>query len=217
MVSDAPRLPLRVAVFGSFHRGFHVLSELLKGPLAAQVKVVGVATDDIAATFISKERRVWSYPHRPEEETMVEELAGAYGLAAFRGKVKEPAFYRMYEEEWRPDLCISATFGQRFDARLFEYPRLGFFNLHPCIDDGWPSAFAGPNPFQALLDARADHAVVAMHRVDAGFDSGELHALSERIYLPPGMSVIDLHRISSPIAAQLFARELSKMINQCLV
>ncbi len=204
--------PVRVAVFGSFHRGFQVLSELLKGPLAPRVQVVGVATDDMAAAFVSRERRVWSYPHLPEEETMVERLAAAHGLATWKGRVKEAAFYRMYEQDWRPDLCISATFGQRFDARLFELPPLGFYNLHPCIDDGWPSCYAGPNPFQALLDAQADHAVIAMHTVDAGFDTGELLALSEKIYFPPGASVVDLHRISSPVAAKFFAHELAKMI-----
>ncbi len=206
--------PLRVAVFGSFHRGFHVLSELLKGPLAPWVQLVGVATDDIAAAFVSRERRVWSYPHLQAEETMVEELAAAYGLVAYKGRVKDPEFYRMYEQDWRPELCISATFGQRFDARLFEYPRLGFYNLHPCIDDGWPSGYAGPNPFQALLDVKADHAIIAMHTVDAGFDTGELLGVSEKIYFPPGASVVDLHRISSPVAANFFARELAKMIGQ---
>lgn len=204
--------PLRVGVFGSFHRGYQVLSELLKGALAARVQVVGVATDDMAAAFVSRERRVWSYPHLPEEETMVEELAAAYGLVAYKGRVKQTEFYRMYEQEWRPDLCVSATFGQRFDERLFTRPRLGFFNLHPCIDDGWPSSFAGPNPFQALLDARSDHAVIAMHTVDAGFDTGTLRAMSEKIYFPPGASVVDLHRISSPVAAKFFAHELAKMI-----
>jgi hypothetical protein len=35
----------RVAVFGSFMGGYHVLRELLLGPLAHRVAVVGVATD----------------------------------------------------------------------------------------------------------------------------------------------------------------------------
>jgi len=205
--------PVRVAVFGSFHRGFHMLSELLKGPLADRFQVVGVATDDIEAAYVSRERRVWSYPHRDEEQTMVERLAAAHGFVAYKGKVKTPEFYRMYEEEWRPDVCISATFGQRYDARLFGFPRLGFYNLHPCIDDGWPSAFAGPNPFQALLDEGADHTVIAMHAVDDGFDTGALLALSEPVYFPPGSTVVDLHRISSPVAAKFAVRELEKLID----
>jgi methionyl-tRNA formyltransferase len=203
---------VRIAVFGSFYRGFHVLSELLKGPLAEQVCVVGVATDDVGSTFVSRDRRVWAYPHRREEETMVEELATAHRIATFNGRVKSAEFYRMHEDEWRPDLCISATFGQRIDARLFEFPEMGFYNLHPCINDGWPSRYAGPNPFQALLEEKSDHAVIAMHEVDNGFDTGRLVALSENIYFTPGTSVVDLHKSTSPIAAKLFTRELSKLI-----
>jgi methionyl-tRNA formyltransferase len=206
--------PVRVAVFGSFHRGFQMLSELLKGPLADRFEVVGVATDDIEAAYVSRERRVWSYSHREEEQTMVERLAAAHGLTAYKGKVKSAEFYELYEQQWRPDVCISATFGQRYDARLFGYPRLGFFNLHPCIDDGWPSSFAGPNPFQALLDEGADHAIIAMHAVDDGFDTGTLLAVSEAIYFPPGSSVVDLHRITSPVAAKFAARELERLINR---
>lgn len=203
---------IRIAVFGSFHRGFHVLSELLKGPLASKVRVVGVATDDVQSGHISRDRRVWAYPHAPEEETMVEELAAAHGLVAYKGRVKTPEFYRLYEEDWRPDVCIAATFGQRIDARLFGFPARGFYNLHPCIDDGWPSHYAGPNPFKALLDDKSDHVAIALHEVDDGFDTGRLLGLSEKIYFPPGSTVVDLHRLSSPIAAKFFASELNKML-----
>jgi methionyl-tRNA formyltransferase len=204
--------PLRVAVFGSFYRGFHVLSELLKGPLAARIEVVGVATDDPQASFVSRERRVWAYPHSAEEETMVARLAAAHGLPAYRGRVKSEEFYRLYEREWRPQLCIAATFGQQFDARLHRFPCHGFYNLHPCVDDGWPSAYAGPNPFQALLDDGADHAVIALHEVDDGFDTGRLLALSEKIYFPPTASVVDLHKSTSPLAAKLLAQHVARLI-----
>lgn len=203
---------VRIAVFGSFYRGFYVLSELLKGPLADQLHVVGVATDDVGSGFVSRDRRVWSYPHLREEETMVEELAAAHKISAFKGRVKSEEFYQLYEDDWRPDICISATFGQRIDARIFERPALGFYNLHPCIDDGWPSRYAGPNPFQALLKDNSDHAVIAMHAVDDGFDTGKLLAISEKIYFPPCASVIDLHKASSPLAAKFFMDELGKLL-----
>ena len=210
-MSSLPPLT-RVAVFGSFHRGFHVLSELLKGPLAQRVRVVGVATDDVGSDHVSRARRVWGYPHTPAEEVMVERLALSHGLAPYKGRVKTDEFYHLYEQQWKPDLCITATFGQRFDARLFELPAMGFYNLHPCIDDGWPSHYAGPNPFQALLDNGSDHVVIAMHQVDEGFDTGRLHALSEKIYVPAGATVVDLHKLTSPLAAKFFARELGKML-----
>ena len=212
MNAPTPR-KVRIALFGSFYRGFNVLSELLKGPLAARIELVGVATDDVGSDFVSRHKRVWAYPHRPDEETMVEALAELHGIGSYKGRVKTEAFYAMYEQQWQPDLCISATFGQRIDARIYQYPMLGFFNLHPCLDDGWPSRYAGPNPFQALLDDKSDHAVIALHEVDDGFDTGRLVAISEKLYFPPTISVVDLHKASSPLAAKFFANELGKILD----
>ena len=49
----------RVAVFGSFMGGYHVLRELLLGPLARRVVVVGVATDDPTQEFTHAKARLW--------------------------------------------------------------------------------------------------------------------------------------------------------------
>lgn len=196
-----PSLPIRIAVFGSFYRGYYLLSELLHGRHKERFRVVGVATDDVSASFISAGRRVWQYPHRPEEESMVEDLAGRHGIPVHKARVKTEDFYALYEDAWAPDLCVAATFGQRIDERLFGRPRLGFFNIHPCIDDGWPSRYAGPNPFQAMKDDGRDHAVAALHRVDAGFDTGELIALSRPVAFPPHASVVDMHKITAPVFA----------------
>ena len=51
----------RVAVFGSFMGGYHVLKELLFGPLASRVTVVGVATDDPTQVFAHASVRLWHY------------------------------------------------------------------------------------------------------------------------------------------------------------
>ncbi len=202
---------IRIAVFGSFYRGYYLLAELLQGPLKDRFDVVGVATDDAQQTFISASKRVWQYPHSPAEETMVEELARENGLPVFKGRVKTEAFYDLYENAWNPDLSISATFGQRIDAQLFGYPKLGFFNIHPCIEDGWPSKYAGPNPFKALMDDGHRHTTAALHRVDDGFDTGELMAMSARIPMPPGASVVDMHKITSPVIAKFAVPELMKL------
>lgn len=198
-------------MFGSFYRGYYVLDELLNGPYRYHFQVVGVATDDVSQAFTSPGKRVWQYAHDPAEETMVEVNALQRGLPVYKGRVKSDAFRDLYEGSWRPDLCLSATFGQRFDERLFQYPRLGFFNTHPCIDDGWPSRYAGPNPFQALLDDGMDHVQVALHRVDAGFDTGALIGLSPRIAIPPKTSVVDLHKISSPVVAKYAVSMLAEL------
>jgi methionyl-tRNA formyltransferase len=202
---------IKVAVFGSFYRGYYILEELLHGSLKDHFAVVGVATDDITQSFISGAVRVWQYPHLPCEEIMVERRAQEYDLPVYKGRVKCDTFYEMYETEWSPDLCVSATFGQRIDARLFNFPELGFFNIHPCIDDGWPSKYAGPNPFKAMMNDGHDHTKAALHRVDDDFDTGELIAMSPRIAMPPDATVIDMHKITSPIFARFAIEELVKL------
>lgn len=205
--------PVKVALFGSFYRGLHVLQALLEGELAARVQVVGVATDDPSQAFVSPHKRVWQYPHSREEELMVREYAESAGIPVYQGRVKTPAFYALYEETWRPELCVMATFGQRIDARLHQFPRLGFFNLHPCIEDGWPSRYVGGNPFDALRKDGHQHAVLALHHVDDGFDTGALVAYSERVALPTDASVVDMHRLTAPVAAALVTRELGKLFS----
>jgi methionyl-tRNA formyltransferase len=209
--------PVRVAVFGSFYRGLHVLQALVQGALAKRVRVVGVATDDPTQPFVSPHKRVWQYPHELHEEMMVRKYAEEVGIDVYQGRVKTSEFYAMYEQSWRPELCVMATFGQRIDRRLHQFPRLGFFNIHPCIEDAWPSKFVGGNPFDALVREGHRHAVLALHHVDDGFDTGALVAYSERIELPDGASVVDLHRLTAPVAATLINRELSKILHQAKI
>lgn len=204
---------VRVAVFGSFHRGYHVLHALLAGELAGRVEVVGVATDDPDQAFVSPGKRVWQYPHSAAERSMVARLADEHCVAVWKGRVKTPEFYALFEQQWRPDVVVMATFGQKIDARLFGFPRLGFFNLHPCLDDGWPSRYVGGNPFRKLLDDGSPYCVIAMHQVDDGFDTGPLLAFSERIAVPPGAGVVDLHKLTAPVAARLAVRELSRLLS----
>lgn len=201
----------RIALFGSFYRGYYLLAELLSGPMKDCFEVVGVATDDVGQSFISREKRVWQYPHSPEEETMVQDECLKRGLSVYNGRVKADTFYEIYTQQWRPDLCVSATFGQRLDERLFDFPKYGFFNIHPCIEGDWPSKYAGPNPFQALKDDGHDHTMAALHRVNDGFDTGELIAMSPRIAMPPNASVVDMHKITSPVLAIFAVSELAKL------
>lgn len=207
---------MRVAVFGSFYRGFYVLNELLDDTFAGRVQVVGVATDNVAAPWVNAGKRVWQYPHDPAEETMVRDLARSRGIDVFEGRVNSPEFHARFEQVWRPELCLTATFGQRIGERLFSYPAHGFYNLHPSDEGPWPSRYAGGNPFRGLIDDAARHCVITLHKVDAGFDTGEVIARSPRIYIPPRATVVDMHKISSPIAGKLARAQLEKMLAMAL-
>ncbi len=162
---------VRMAVFGSYYRGYNLLHEMLHGSIRDMVKVVGVATDDPSASWVSPDKRVWQYPHTPYERRMVAELAEENRIEVYSGRVHAEPFIEKFQKDWRPDICVMGTFGQRINKVLLEYPRLGFYNLHPCIDDKWPSKYIGGNPFEALMRDGKRYACVVMHGLDEGFDS----------------------------------------------
>jgi methionyl-tRNA formyltransferase len=135
-------------------------------------------------------------------------------LKVFTGRVNDAPFHEIIEQQWKPDLCIMATFGQRIRKRLIHYPSLGFYNLHPCIDDKWPSKYVGGNPFEALKRDGMKYTKVAFHAIDEDFDTGPLIAMTPRIAIPDEVSVVDMHKITSPSAARLAGRELQKIINR---
>jgi methionyl-tRNA formyltransferase len=203
---------IRVVLFGSYYRGFYVLHELLSGPLSDRIKIVGVATDDPDNTFISRSRRVWQYAHTIDERNMVRALAQTHGIPVYQDRVKTPEFHKIFRENWRPHLCIMATFGQLIDEALFTHPVHGFYNLHPYDGGEWPSVYAGGNPFNAMMRDGLQSCVLGMHAVDSTFDTGELIANSSRIAIPPGASVTDMHKITGPIAALLIRREVARII-----
>ena len=206
------RRKCRIALFGSFYRGFYLLNELLLGRLSEQATVVGVATDDPDSTFVSAERRVCQYPHPGYEKQMVVELAREHALEPYIGKVNSSEFHEIFESVWKPDLCVMGTFGQRIGKRLIDTPALGFYNLHPCIDDAWPSKYIGGNPFDALMQDGQRYSCVVFHGIDEGFDTGPFVARTDRIALPSQTTVTDMHKISAFAAAQLASQEISKII-----
>lgn len=203
---------MNVVLFGSFYRGFFILNELLFGPLRDRVRVVGVATDDPTAPFVSAHKRVWQYPHTRQEETLVADLARKHDIPVYTGRVKDADFYGIYEHQWQPDLCLMATFGQRIDARLFTRPTRGFYNFHPSDNGAWPSCYAGGNPFSAMAEQGEPCCVMSLHEVDELIDHGRRVAVSDPIWIPPGASVVDMHKISSPMAALLLRRELPGLL-----
>ena len=186
----------RVAVFGSFMGGYHVLRELLFGELANRAKVVGVATDDPAQSFTNSKVRLWKYPHTQDDETLVRRFAAAQDLPTFTGKVKSPEFHALMREDWRPDLVLMATYGQKIPNQIIALPRLGFFNFHHS-GPTWPS-YPGPDPIAAMQRDGLTHLVLTLHKVSEVIDDGEFVARSHPVAIPPGVNAVEMHRITWP-------------------
>jgi len=201
---------VRVAVFGSFYGGYHVLSELLEPPLAELDTVVGVATDDPTQPFTNSNVRLWKYPHTQAEEQLVRVLASENELPLFTGRVKTPEFEQMFVNEWKPDLCLMATFGQKIPRRIFKVPRLGFYNFHHS-DENWPS-YPGPDPIAAMIRDGKAHVVITMHEVTDVLDGGDRFARSHKVALPQNANAVTVHRTTWPQMGEFIRKQVKRIV-----
>jgi hypothetical protein len=202
---------IRVAVLGSFLGGYHVLQELLVGELAQRLTVTGVATDDPTQPFIHAERRLWKYAHERDDEVITPRFAQAHALPVYTGRVKTPEFFAMFMDEWRPDLCLMATFGQKIPTALINYPSLGFYNFHHSGDD-WPS-YPGPDPIAAMVRDGRQHLVLTIHKVTDVIDGGEFVAHSHQVAIPAGINAVGMHRITWPQMGPFIRREVGTLLD----
>ena len=202
---------VRVAVFGSFLGGYHVLKELLSGELAQRVEVAGVATDDPVQPFTHPNVRLWKYPHTRDDELLVPRFAQAAGIPVFTGSVKTEEFYNMFFNQWRPDLCLMATFGQKIPNCLIGYPPLGFLNFHHSADT-WPS-YPGPDPIAAMLRDGRKHLVLTIHKVIDLIDGGDFVARSHPVAIPDGVNAVQMHRITWPQMGPFIRCEVGTMLD----
>lgn len=207
----APQPRTRVAVFGSFLGGYHVLKELLSGDLAERVQVVGIATDDPTQSFIHAERRLWKYPHMREDELLVPRFAAEHGLPVFMGRVKPPEFFDRFLDDWQPQLCLMATFGQKIPTALIHYPSLGFYNFHHS-GATWPS-YPGPDPIAAMVRDGRTHLVLTIHKVSDVIDGGEFVARSHPVAIPAGINAVGMHRITWPQMGPFIRREVGTLLD----
>jgi methionyl-tRNA formyltransferase len=186
----------RVVVFGSFMGGYHVLNELIFGEPARRVQVVGIVTDDPTQPYTNAKVRLWRHPHTVDDEMMVRRFAVSLDIPVFTGRVKAPEFHELLVNEWKPDLCLMATFGQKIPKHIIEIPPLGFFNFHHS-GPKWPS-YPGPDPIGAMQRDGLSHLVLTLHRVNELIDDGEFFARSHPVAIPPGINAIDMHRLTWP-------------------
>ena len=201
----------RVAVFGSFLGGYHVLRELLLGPLANRVTVVGVATDDPTQPFIHAEKRLWKYAHDRDDEVIAPRFAREHDLPVYTGRVKAPEFFATFLDEWQPELCLMATYGQKIPTALINYPSLGFYNFHHS-GPTWPS-YPGPDPIAAMVRDGREDLVLTIHKVSDVIDGGEFVARSHPVAIPAGINAVGMHRITWRQMGPFIRREVGAMLD----
>jgi methionyl-tRNA formyltransferase len=64
-------------------------------------------------------------------------------------KAKDDEFLTSLENEYKPDLCITAAYGQYLPKRFLRIPKFGTLNIHPSLLPRW----RGASPVQRSLEA----------------------------------------------------------------
>ena len=192
-------------------KGFYLLSELTEGSLREAVSVVGVATDNPKDPICRPHRRFWSHGYTETERLLVSEVAKRHGIPVYLGDVYDPNFMRTVQDEWRPDVILSSVFGQRIPNEIISVAKVAAWNLHPAGEE-WPS-YRGGRPYEQMLAEGRDRFWIVLHELDEEFDGGRLVARSKPIFIPPGASVKNLHKLSAVVSAMFAAEQLTLLLN----
>jgi methionyl-tRNA formyltransferase len=82
--------------------------------------------------------------------------------------------------EIQPDLVIMFGFSYRIPADIYQFPSLGFFNVHFSL----LPACQGPDPLFWQMKNGATNGGVSIHKVDAGFDTGAVVMQQSLPFIP---------------------------------
>ena len=231
----------RVAIFGSYYRGAAIIHELHYGPLSRHIEIVGVVTDSpppferVQCEQNHFYGRIWKHLfERGEKEyerarLMVPKLVEELNIDRFCGRIRvpdevssdgkatehvdepSPRFWQTLTQDWKPDIILSATFGQRIPTEVAKQPRLKCFNFHPSTY-AWPSPYKGGNPYEKLLERNRKFFLVTMHEVVWEFDAGPVVSRSGRIPIPSGTTPLELYVLSTIPTVQLAISEVENII-----
>ena len=90
-------------------------------------------------------------------------------------QAKDPAFLEDLESNVRPDLCITAAYGQYLPKRFLETTSFGTVNIHPSLLPRW----RGASPVQRSLEAGDDPVGVTVLFTVSKMDAGPIVSQKE--------------------------------------
>lgn len=108
-------------------------------------------------------------------------------------KANDADFLNQIETHFRPDLCITAAYGQYLPKRFLAIPKLGTLNIHPSLLPRW----RGASPVQRSLEAGDNHVGVSVLFTVSKMDAGPIVSQTA---LP-----IDDHETASTLLPHLFS------------
>jgi len=184
-IKKTPLKALRVAVFASTNAGELLLNSLTRyeQKYPEKLAIIGVATDDPLdlKTRISIQKRIWHHYSPQEMQIMVNdmiEISVNHHIPCYTGNVKTDYFRKIFLD-WNVDAVIMCCFGQKIDAFIYNFPKLGMYNFHP--SDLAARIGAGARPFQSTMSNGNQTSVMTIHQVTETIDVGPIVGFSPRI------------------------------------
>jgi methionyl-tRNA formyltransferase len=129
----------------------------------SQYEVVGVVTQP-------PKRRKRRGKEIPSPVGLVAEELGLYTLCP--EKARDADFLDELENQVRPDLCITAAYGQYLPKRFLALPKFGTLNIHPSLLPRW----RGSSPVQRSLEAGDNPVGVSVLFTVSKMDAGPIVA-----------------------------------------
>jgi len=116
--------------------------------------------------------------NKPPEPSPVAKVATELGVPVLLcpASAKDENFLTYLETQVRPDLCITAAYGQYLPKRFLQLPRLGTVNVHPSLLPKW----RGASPVQRSLEAGDNPVGVSVLYTVSKMDAGPIIAQRER-------------------------------------
>ena len=129
----------------------------------SQYEVVGVVTQP-------PKRRKRRGKEVPSPVGLVAEELGLYTLCP--EKARDAEFLDELENEVKPDLCVTAAYGQYLPKRFLALPKFGTLNIHPSLLPRW----RGSSPVQRSLEAGDNPVGVSVLFTVSKMDAGPIVA-----------------------------------------
>lgn len=188
LVSAAPRrVPVLIAPRGATSTDWRLFAT---GATQAKNRVVFLGTPEVAAESL---KMIYEDSQRPDSlyeivgvvtqppkrrkrmgdviATPVGEVAKNLGIPVIAPEsAKDPLFLEDLETNVRPDLCITAAYGQYLPKRFLAAPTYGTVNIHPSLLPRW----RGASPVQRSLEAGDNPVGVSVLFTVSKMDAGPI-------------------------------------------
>jgi len=190
---------LNIVIFCSYGYGYAALRTLINLSKIG-FNIDCVVTDDIKdhRARINKKNRFWKNYSIDQQQALLADivkLSLRNHIPVYTGSIKHEIFYNIIEKT-NPNLFILAGFGQILNSKLFTFPSLGGFNIHPGTNLS-KREYRGVDPISEIIKNNEQYSYMNIHAVNDVIDGGQIIGKS------PPINLRFQHRIENTLSKKM--------------